>query len=68
MPILLNVPEFEGIRIHAGNTTADTSGCILVGLTRTENTILNSQAACKTLYPIIQAAIDNQEEVTITIE
>lgn len=45
LPELLSVPGFSGIRIHAGNTTADTSGCILLGLERNGTTLTQSRAA-----------------------
>lgn len=42
LPRLLNVPYFDGILIHRGNTTKDTSGCILVGENTQPGKVLNS--------------------------
>jgi hypothetical protein len=57
LPELLNVPNFEGIRIHSGNTSADTEGCILVGKTKGENVVESSRDAFNALFPKIQVAL-----------
>jgi hypothetical protein len=57
MPLLLNVPGFEGIRIHPGNTEHDTDGCILVGKTRGIDFVGQSKAAYAMLFQEIQYVI-----------
>ena len=56
LPLLLKVPGFEGIRIHAGNTAEDTEGCILVGRERESNAIRGSRAALEALLAKLHAA------------
>jgi hypothetical protein len=53
MPLLLKVPNFEGVRIHCGNTDKDTEGCILVGRGTGDNCITESRAAFDALFPLI---------------
>lgn len=67
LPELLNVPGFAGIRIHAGNTAADTEGCIIVGLQRGTAKVLQSRPAMIRLQADIQEAIADGREVWITI-
>ena len=43
LPRLLNVPHFDGILIHAGNTAEDSHGCLLVGLNKEKGKVINSR-------------------------
>ena len=65
MPLVADVPNFSGVRIHSGNTAADTEGCLLVGLERTDTTVTHSRLAFDALFPKIRDAIDAGETVTI---
>lgn len=67
LPEILNVPHFLGIRMHAGNTTADSDGCVLVGTwdDKNGNKLINSRIAFDLLMHLLQS-ID--EPITITIE
>ena len=68
MPLLLNVPNFTGIRIHWGNSCRDTEGCILVGFHRTVDEILGSRAAFKMLYAEIEDALLAGQDCWLVIQ
>lgn len=61
MPRLLDVPGFDGILIHPGNTAKDTAGCILVGqvhgMLEGKPAVLRSRAAFDALFPKLERAI-----------
>lgn len=68
LPYLKGVPHFEGIRIHSGNTAADTEGCILVGKNRAVGMVLDSRKYEREITDICHAAQAAGDEVWITIQ
>jgi len=58
---------WTGVRIHAGNTTADTSGCILVGLSHTDHTILSSRLALAKVQGALAQALSKGQPCWMTI-
>ena len=67
MPLLVNVPGFEGVRIHSGNTDKDTEGCLLLGMTHSENFIGSSRQAFENLFPLIDDAYSAGKKITLEI-
>ena len=68
MPLLVDVPQFVGIRIHSGNSEKDTEGCILVGEIRGKDTIASSRPAYAKLFEMLREAYLREEEIAISIE
>ena len=63
LPLLQNVPMFEGIRIHPGNTSADTHGCLLVGINTEKGKITQSKITFEKLFKLLEKA----DTIQITI-
>ena len=61
LPLLLNVPNYEGVRIHSGNTAANTEGCILVGETKTDNFVGESRWAFNRLFEKLKVAAETEK-------
>ena len=66
LPLLNNVPGYSGVRIHPGNTAADTDGCILVGENTAKGRVNNSKYWFNLLYAAIDKALKRGESVNIT--
>lgn len=67
LPLLLSVPGFEGIRIHAGNTDKNTKGCILVGMWRGGEFLTGSRSALESLIDMLDIADISRRPIQIEI-
>lgn len=67
LPRLLNVPHFDGILIHPGNTADDSAGCILVGKNTEVGRLTESRYTSDKLNVLIEDAQRYGEEITIEI-
>lgn len=56
LPRLINVPAFDGVLIHIGNTAQDSEGCILVGRNTVVGRVTDSTATFKALYAKLKEA------------
>jgi hypothetical protein len=65
LPRLVNVPAFDGVLIHIGNTANDTEGCILVGKNKQVGKVLDSTVTFRALYEVLKQAKDT---IYITVE
>lgn len=69
LPRLLDVPYFDGVLIHIGNTANDSAGCILVGRNSIVGRLTDSTATFRKLYAeYLKPASDLGDKITITIE
>lgn len=67
LPLVLGVPGFEGIRIHAGNSSEDTEGCILVGSWTGGEFIKNSRQALNALMDMLEIAAISKKPITLEV-
>lgn len=67
MPLLMNVPYFEGVRIHKGNVSEHSHGCLLVGNAKSKDSISGSAIAYDRLFKKLSAAA-KKEKIVIEIK
>lgn len=68
MPRLKDVPGYDGVLVHCGNTAKDTEGCILVGKNDVKGMVTKSKDYFLKLYNIMYTAYKKGESIEITIK
>lgn len=68
LPRILNIPGFDGVLIHRGNTDKDTSGCILVGEYKGGDRVINSTPYETKLVALLTEVQNKKEPIEIEIQ
>lgn len=69
VPLIANIPNFSGVRVHCGNTHQDTDGCLLVGKNRVVGKVVDSRATfIELMKKYLNPARQRKEKVYITIK
>lgn len=68
LPRLLNVPLFDGVLLHCGNSANDSSGCIIIGMNKVVGKVVDSQKTyTKLMKDYLLPAKNRNERIYITI-
>ena len=59
LPRLLNVPAYDGVLIHIGNTERDSAGCLIVGMNTEKGRVTRSTETFRRLYDVLKSANGN---------
>ena len=65
LPLLLDVPMFDGIRIHSGNTQSDSLGCLIVGENKVKGRVINSRKTMDKLLKLFELHKDEKHTIEI---
>ena len=67
LPLLLNVPGYQYIRVHNGKRPDSTEGCLLVGENKVKGQVINSRATLERLMSVLLECEKRKEKIIITI-
>lgn len=68
LPMVLDVPGFSGVRIHAGNCAADTEGCVLVGFNQVKGRLVASRPTLERMMEKLLAAVKAGSKIWLEIK